>query len=229
MATSPQNPPTVLVKAEEPARLRTLLRRVYNWLAAADPVSNADMIFALAGRRSRKLYVLRLFDEGRAPRILLSTGRFEIRRFSDLSLPLPVDLMRIASLIPPPQRHFFVCFEGQQVEVKRIPVRRFGTLGEIQALADWLHDRPRIKSLAIISSGPHLRRVRMCCRAVLPEQLQLRLMAVPEESQWLNARSWWREWSALSLVLSEVLKLLLYQVVLAPSSIRRILFHNHPV
>src|SRR5262245_11773192 len=46
-----------------------------------------DAIFVFAGRESRKRFGVRLYREGRAPRLLLSVGRFEWRRFADLSLP----------------------------------------------------------------------------------------------------------------------------------------------
>lgn len=202
--------------------LLSLLRRIYNWLAVSDVISDTDLIFAIAGRRSRKAYALELFAQGRAPGILLSTARFEIRRFSELSLPCPVDLLRLASPIPPPQRHFFVYFEGQHAQIERIPVERFGTLAEIRALATWLRLRPGITSVAIVSTGVHLRRVRLCCDALVPKYIQLRLNSVPNECPWLTAESWWRQQRARVLVVSELLKLPLYWLALAPFFIRRI-------
>ncbi len=190
------------------------LGRVYDWLACADSPYDADLIFALAGQQGRKVYGLRLFREKRAPRVLLSTGRFEIRRFADLDLPYFVNLLETVAKVAPQQRHFFVSLERQNAQVERIPVRRLGTLGEIEALANWLHDRPQIASVLIISSGLHLRRVKMCCRTLLPRKLKLRLIAVPDESPWLNRDGWWRERHARTLVLSELGKLLLYRLVL---------------
>jgi hypothetical protein len=150
-----------------------------HWLACADSPNSADMIFALAGRQERKTYALELFEQGFAPRLLLSVARFEIRRFAKLSLPVAIDLVPLASPIPPPQRHFFINFDKESYEVERIPVRSFGTLGEIEGLASWLARRGQIRSLLIISSGAHLRRVRMCCRVLLPRRLELRFLASP--------------------------------------------------
>ncbi len=188
---------------------------VYRWLACADPGGHADLIFVLAGWQGRKVYALELYREGRAPRILLSTARFEIRRFASLALPVSVDLLKLAAAIPPPQRHFFVDFEGDSCRVERISVRRFGTLGEIEALAKWLHARPQIRSLLVVSSGAHLRRIRMCCRALLPGHLQLRLIAGPDEAWGLHPEGWGREKFGNALILSELLKLFLYRIVLA--------------
>jgi len=177
------------------------LRWAYAALACADPVQDADLIFVLAGRETRKVYGLKLFAEGRAPQILLSVARFEIRRFVKLDFPVPLDLLPIASPIPPPQRHFFVSFEGNTCQVEHIPARGLGTRGEIQALGQWLEARPRIRSALLVTGGVHLRRVRMCCRKLLAPGLAWRLVAAPEE---VRARE----------VLAEAAKIPLYRLVL---------------
>jgi hypothetical protein len=160
---------------------RPILDRVVARLACSDGPAEADLIFALAGRRDRKVYALHLFAGGLAPRLLLSVGRFEIRRFTELDLPVKLDLLNLASQIVPAQRHFFVSFEGGRVQAERIPVGRFGTLREIEALAQWLQERPSIERVLVISSSAHLRRVQMCCRALLPGGRIVRLVASDEE------------------------------------------------
>jgi uncharacterized SAM-binding protein YcdF (DUF218 family) len=189
------------------------LSRVYDWLARTDPLGKADLIFVLAGRQGRKAYALRVFREGKAPRILLSTARFEIRRFANLSLPAPLDLLRIASVVPPPQRHFFVYFEGSSCQVDLIPVARLGTLSELDQLASWLRARPNIRSVLVVSSGAHLRRVRMCCRALLPTELGVRLISAPEEAQ-QPGQEYGKGWAANAEVFVELFKLLVYRIVL---------------
>ena len=192
-----------------PATTENVLR---DWLTCVDSLGPADLIFAMAGRQARKGYALELFEQGFAPRLLLSVGRFEIRRFATLRLPVPVDLLALASSIPPPQRHFFVDFEGCACQVERIPVRRFGTLNEIEALARWLAGRAEIRSLLIISSGVHLRRVRMCCRTLMRTELRkgLRIgfLATPAAETGGDGKL---EPSPLS----ELLKLPIYRAVLA--------------
>lgn len=188
-----------------PATTENVLR---GWLTCADAVGRADLIFAMAGRQARKSYALGLFERGFAPRLLLSVGRFEIRRFATLKLPAPVDLLSLAAPISPPQRHFFVSFDGPNCQVARIPVRAFGTLNEIEALGEWLERRGEIRSLVVISSGVHLRRVRMCCRALLPKGLELRFLAAPAGETEGDCKP---EPSALS----ELVKLPIYRGVLA--------------
>ena len=193
-----------------------MLKWIYGWLAHEDPVSKADLIFVLAGLQGRKECAATLFKEEIAPRVLFSVGRFEIRRFVRLTIPLPpaLDLLQIAKSISPPDRHFFVLLTGEQFEVNRIPVRKLGTLSEIDALADWLQQYPEITSLLLISSGTHLRRVRLCCRALLSPKLKTYLRAAPPAIPATDQRETQRPEQNLREILLELLKLACYAAFL---------------
>jgi uncharacterized SAM-binding protein YcdF (DUF218 family) len=191
-----------------------MLRFFFDWLACADPPAHADAIFVLAGLKSRKLYAIQLLVKAIAPRVLFSVGRFEIRRFPELGLPQTIDLLQMAQIIPPSQRHFFVLFENRQFTVQRIPVRALGTLSEIDALADWLDAHPETSSLLVVSSGPHLRRLRICCRALLPANVRIRFLAAPEESAASNPRHWLSDAATRKIVLFEWIKIACYFVFL---------------
>src|SRR5713101_4201905 len=154
-----------------------MFRFFFNWLACADPVEHANAIFVLAGLKARKVFAIQLLVQGIASRVLFSVSRFEIRRFPELGLPQTIDLLRMAQSIPPPQRHFFVLLENQQFTAQRIRVRMLGTLTEIDALADWLGTHPQLSSLLVVSSGPHLRRLRLCRRVLLPRNLEIKFLA----------------------------------------------------
>ncbi|MGA8074510.1 MAG: hypothetical protein WB995_13615 [Candidatus Acidiferrales bacterium] len=138
-----------------------------------------DLIFVLAGRPVRKIYGLELFRAGVAPRVLFSVARFEVRRFRELALPVEFDLLPIALPVPAEERHFFVLFGGGAPEVERIAVRRFGTLREIEALADYLGRHREIRSVLVVTSAVHLRRVRMCCEVILARGVHFQMAAVP--------------------------------------------------
>jgi uncharacterized SAM-binding protein YcdF (DUF218 family) len=189
------------------ALVRSDSRRLHDWLSLADTPSNADLIFVLAGGMDRKSYGLELFRQGLAPRILFSVGRFEIRRFSKMPLPVPLDLLKFAQDWPPAQRHFFVVFEGDKAQVNHVCPRRFGTLNEISVLEQWLRDHPEIQSLLIVSNSTHLRRVRMCCRTLLVPQKKLSFVASREGAPLETgvARS-----ASLAHDLFELLKVLVY-------------------
>lgn len=190
-----------------------LLARVYDWLSPADSVCAADLIFVLAGRQSRKLFALQLFHEGPAATLLLSVGRFEVRKFAQLPWPEKIDLLQLAKATPPSRRHYFVSLEAGTTHVKLIPRRHFGTLSEIRALAGWLEERPGIGSLLVISSAPHLRRVRACCRALLPPRLQVRFIATPNDTG-LARDSWWRDRRSRAMVTKEIPKCFVYALIL---------------
>ena len=162
------------------ALVRGYSRRLHDWLSLADPPGSADLIFVLAGGMDRKSYGLELFRQGLAPRILFSVGRFEIRRFSKMPLPVPFDLLKRAQDVPPPERHFFVLFEDEKVSVQHVLPRRLGTLNEISALGRWLRDNPQVRSVLTISSGTHLCRLRLCCRFLLDPAVKVIFLGTPQ-------------------------------------------------
>jgi hypothetical protein len=188
-----------------------LANRLYDWLAATDRCQESDVIFVLAGRECRKHFAVRLFKEGWAPTLLLSVGRFEIRRFSKLELPASLDLPAIASATEPRRRHYFVTIGSGTASARSIALGQFGTLREILAFSDWLQENPGVRSATVVSSGFHLKRVRMCCRRIVPASTRLTFVAVPDESLFLG--HWWRDRKARRLVLSEVLKVAVYKLV----------------
>lgn len=188
------------------------MNRLYDWLAASDPLQPSDVIFVLAGRECRKHFALELLRDGWAPTLLLSVGRFEIRHFSTLDLPVSLDLLAVASTTEPWRRHYFVEIGPGTVQLQRIARKRFGTLSEILAFSEWLREHSSIRSATIVSSGFHLKRIRMCCRRLVPEHTRLNFVAVPEESRYLRGH-WWRSSTARKLVLSELLKIAVYQLL----------------
>ena len=192
---------------------RSWLPGLHAWLSPAEPARPSDLIFVLAGRMSSKRYALQLFREGLSPRLLLSVGRFEIRRFSKLDLPVPLNLLELAQAVPPPERHYFVLFQGKESHMEHIPPRRFGTLTEMAALARWLGKNPEVQSLTLISNEAHLRRIGMCCRSLFPRGVKVGLVAVPHSF----AESVGQKPSAFRSTRSdllELLKVLAYRILI---------------
>jgi len=199
---------------------RPLVSLLHTWLSCGDDARPADLIFVLAGRMSRKDYALQLFREGIAPRLLFSVSRFEIRRFSKMALPVQLDLLKLAQDLPPPQRHFFVLFQGGECHVEHVQPRRFGTLMEIASLGRWLNANPEVQSLILISNETHLRRSRMCCRFLLHPGVDVTLLAVPHSfSDSADQQS-----SAILSTGSDLLeffKVVVYRVLLQINELRR--------
>jgi len=191
-----------------------MLNWIHSWLAHEDAMESVDLLFVLAGLQGRKEYGLKLFQEGSARQLLFSVGRFEIRKFPKLNIPGSPDLLALAKDIPPARRHFFVLFCRDQFNVKRIPVRRLGTLNEIDALADWLLLHPEVSSLLIVSSGSHLRRLRLCGRALLSDKLVIRLRRIPPNYAIGNEDGLRKAVQTLRETLLELLKILCYALIL---------------
>jgi DUF218 domain len=201
-------------------------KKLYSWLAVSDPCCDSDVIFVLAGRECRKDYALGLFSEGWAPILLMSVGRFEIRGFSKLAVPAAPNLLALASSTQPRLRHYFVELTGEGAKAQRIPLSRFGTLREIRAFADWLRRNNSIRSAMIISSGFHLKRLRLCCQHLVTGGIKLYFVAAPEKETY-SAEKWWRNPHGRKLVLSEVLKVAIYKVLLVMLSSRLRLSSQH--
>ena len=102
--------------------------------------------------------------------------------------------------------------DSAKAQAMRIEPGRFGTLSEITALSDWLRGHTAARSVMVVSSGFHLRRVRMCCRRLVPEGTRLSFVAVPEESEGLRG-CWWQNPHSRKLVVSEVLKIAMYKLL----------------
>ena len=190
-----------------------MLGKIYDWLAVSDAPQQADVVFVLAGRECRKEYGLELFRRGYCRTLLLSVGRFEIRRFSKHKISPPIDLVSIAQSTVPELRHYFVTLDRAGTGVQHVAIGRFGTWSEIRALSRWLLERESVRTGIVLSSGFHLRRLRWCCRALVPEQTKLKFVAVPGEGPGFDREHWWRSPLARKLIILELVKTILYPVL----------------
>jgi hypothetical protein len=200
-----------------------LLERLRRQLLRSDELVRADLIFVLAGHRNRKIYGARLFHEGWAPHILMSTGdppyiaRVLEKELAGTNL-LDSGLARQihnTSLLPSVSKGMF--FAGLNREawiVEPIPVGWFGTLSEIEALAQWLRSHPSISLALIVSSSLHMRRLRICCQQLLPRGFRFRLIAVPADEINLAMQGKLPEKQGTRRILSEWSKILIYSVIL---------------
>jgi hypothetical protein len=177
------------------------------------------LIFVLAGAPDRKSYGLKLLRQKMAPQILLSISRFEVRLLAALDLRKDFNLLKMVEHVAPRQRHFFVSLVEQEIQVQRISCGKFGTLGEMHALAEWLREHPQITSLSILSSGNHLRRLRMCCRAILPANVRIQFLRVPESTSLANGEDLSFDNKEMRMLLRELIKIICYSVLLPVDTI----------
>ena len=178
-------------------------------------IAHADLIFVLAGRPARKRFALELFQAGVARLILFSVARFEVRQFKELPLPTAFDLLPIAQSIPALERHFFVLFGDGTPQVERIAVRRFGTLREIEALSKYLQRDNEIRSVIVVTSAVHARRVALCCRVLLPPNVEFQIAIVPQAVSGKDAFVTTEPKASLLEFANELVKWSVYRVMLS--------------
>jgi len=171
---------------------------------------------------------LQFYSEGRAPRVLLSMTASEARYFASRTWPLGDHSQNARELLAnlPTKIHVFVHLHRTQVTVDFVRLGWFGTWGEIQALHDWLEEHPQLASILVISTAPHLRRVRLCCRAALPQHVSVNLCAVPPYLFW-DRQKWWLLRRTRLAVLWEFPKLTVYWFLarLAPPRLSQLRGH----
>jgi hypothetical protein len=185
------------------------LEGLWNSLTVNDNLSHPDVIFVLAGLQERKVFGLELFRKGFAPRLILSVGRFEVRKMDQLGF-RDLNLRALTASLPPAQRHFFIDLSSGVRRVSAAGVLRVGTFGELSALAAYLRE-PKIRSVTLISTSIHLRRVRWCCRRIAGfRDIQLTYLPVPEVLSSFRRQNWWNRPDHWAYVTAEFTKLLAY-------------------
>jgi len=144
-------------------------------------MERADAIFAFAGREERKRHAVDLYKRGTAPRLILSVGRFEWRKFEALGLPDDGGLLQTVESIEPTKRHFFVQVQARGATCEAVRKGPLGTLTEARALAE-LIERLELRDVLLLSSKAHLPRCLLSVRMFLRPPCRLRPIATPEES-----------------------------------------------
>jgi len=183
-----------------------LLHPLRNFLFGADIPQPSDVIFVLAGRPERKVYGLQLLHQGIAPRLILSVGRFEVRKMDHLGFQ-HLNLRELTSRLPPGQRHFFIDIVG---DLQRVVVRSDagkGTYAELRSLSRYL-ERDRVNSLLFVSTSVHLGRVRHYCERIASlSDKKIRYVPVPEGLSSFKKAGWWKRSDHWRYVLSECAKI----------------------
>ena len=176
-----------------------------------DSPQPADLIFVLAGRMDRKRYGLEFYRAGIAPRLLLSVGRYEVSKMAAIDFEGLDELIEQRNKLPADQRHFFCEVTGSGTRIEQARLSRWHTYGEILGLWEYLKRRmPR--SLIVISSDVHLRRVALTIDKVFPGvHPDVRYYAVPTRDR--------------QYFLKEMIKLAAYRVIfsLPEALIRRLM------
>jgi len=192
---------------------RRLLSTAWQILDVGQAPEKADCIFVYAGREARKAHGLSLFRQGYAEKIIFSVARFEWRKFVRYDLVVDGSLRRLAEGTPPKQRHFFVSYDGNEVNVQLTSKGRFGTLSESLAFSE-LARRENIISALVVSSPYHLRRAAGALGYVSRHQT---LTVIPVASPEAVPEHDGTQTTSAGVIAAEFLKYVLYRFLLLPA------------
>src|SRR6185369_9088466 len=97
-----------------------------------------DVIFLITDQIARKHYGIELFRAGVAPRLVLSTERFEVSKMSKFGLARFDELVALRDRTPAHERFFLWKMDasGESIEKRKIP--RWNTYGEVLGLRQFL-------------------------------------------------------------------------------------------
>jgi len=169
----------------------------------------------MAGRIARKHYGIELLRAGLAPRLVLSTGRFEVSKMSKFGLEGFDELIALRDRTPPDQRYFYwkISASGGSVEKRKLP--RGNTYGEALGLRQFLEE-DKAQTVLVVSSAVHLRRVAFTFAKVFRNAPTAFLYCpVPSRLDGLRSERWWSRREELRYVLQETVKLAGYRAILS--------------
>jgi DUF218 domain len=160
----------------------------------------------MAGRQDRKVFGINMWRVGYAAQLVLSVDRFEWRKFKELGLESDGGLESLVAQIPPKRRHFLVRLNRREVSCTPVQPGFLGTHSEARFLAEYLRDLP-IRSLLVVSSPMHLRRVALVFRhALRKHSIHLTFIGVPENVSFNTSATRTAIWA-------EFRKYLLYRIL----------------
>lgn len=175
-------------------------------LVVETPPKQADVGVVLAGDFSRALYASDLYHRGFVPKVWLSRPERErpLRQLDVLGVPYPrqEEVSRAVLL-------------RQEVPADRIELFGNGvasTIEEARAVAEFLGQRPDIRSILLITSRFHARRAEAIFRTILKDHPHLEIQAVWSPYDGFVVDQWWKDRDSARQVVLETAKWLLFWV-----------------
>jgi len=153
--------------------------------ASVPDKANADAIVVLTGGHARVSEAIRLLEEGRANRLLISGVHPGTTR----------EQLAVVTASPMP-------LEKQSVDLDRVALN---TAGNAVETANWVR-KNGFSSLLVVTSAYHLPRAKVELAGALPD---VNLIAYPVFSKDLNLGVWYREPATMRLLMREYVKYIL--------------------
>lgn len=183
-------------------------RRAGNWLAREEVPDHADAIVLLMGSfPERVMEAADLYHEGKAGRMLIVYEGMGPYRLLEL---------RGAEVIRTTQqaRDAAVAMGVPPDSITMLPGDARSTIDEAKAVRSYLRDKPDIDTILLVSSPAHMRRSSMIFKAALrtlPGEVVVGCS--PSSYSAFNPDKWWRRREDIQVVLSEVVKIGIFQLI----------------
>jgi uncharacterized SAM-binding protein YcdF (DUF218 family) len=155
-------------------------------LVKEEKLQPADVLHVLGGRSERTLYALQLYRQGYG-RKLFFTGE------------------EIAPLL----RSYTINQGVPAKDVIKFESKATNTYQEAQELKRLLENDTTLRSVIVVSSPYHMRRVRWTFEQVFDDQIDLQYAPVPFDKS-RDKRQWWTDRKSQKKVVSEYIRLFAY-------------------
>jgi len=215
MPTQEQLPESDITSGAYIAWWRSCLLMLYESLTRNDQAKPADLIFVMAGGIGRKHYGIELLRAGVAPRLVLSTARFDVSKMSTLGLEGFDGLIALRDRTPPDERYFYWMMDasGGRIEKRKVP--RWNTYGEALGLRQFLKEE-KAQTVIVVSTDLHLRRVALSFARVFRDTpIRFLYCPVPSRLGGPCKEGWWIRPEDRRYVLLEIVKLAGYRAILS--------------
>lgn len=201
VAVVPRNRPKFILAAIACIFLAPVLAMFFGvgrWLVVEDPIAKARAIAVLSGRMPvRALEAAKLYREGYAPEVWLTHTSEPGESLKAMAIP----------------------FEGEEVYNARVLIHEgvpagaihvleptiVNTADEVRAISKAL-EREKDRSVILVTSKPHTRRVRLLWRKLAPGECRAIVRAASEDP--FDPRHWWRNTADALDVVREILGIL---------------------
>ena len=168
------------------------------FLVYESPLEKADLIHVFSGGEfERSTHAAELFHQGWAGEVLV-TGGYSPQTAMALGLKMYAAEIGARSLAR-------TGVPSEAISIEREGESTYEELVFLRALAE----RRALRSIILVSSPYHMRRIYYTSRHVF-QDMPVRLIYSPAESDWFNARRWWGDEKSFLAVHNEYLKHLYY-------------------
>ncbi|MDD4747586.1 MAG: YdcF family protein [Salinivirgaceae bacterium] len=162
---------------------------------------SADLVVVLMGDNDRLNHAAHLLKTQKSPSVLFVKPFVNAENIIDRSL----------------NKGYFAIFKSAGIpdsSVIMIPEPAYNTTDELHQISKYIKERPQIKSIIIVSSQFHLRRVSLIAKTIFERNgVDVCYDFSYPENQQFDAKDWWKSSIGRKMVLSEYIKIVYFYTI----------------